>query len=114
MYSDVSRRAEDVHGWMLATSLTPRIYFDINSTSWFPVETARKALVSLPRLSGLPPNASCGFPQKVRDVLDLVTMRGEKLVELAKLCLIEMVLDEDADLTLNLSFRHTAVPLAVL
>ena len=51
---------------------------------------------------------------KVRDVLDLVTMRGEKLVELAKLCLIEMVLDEDADLTLNLSLRHTAVPLAVL
>ena len=28
---------------------------------------------------------------KVRDVLDLVTMRGEKLVDLAKLCLIEMV-----------------------
>jgi hypothetical protein len=49
----------------------------------------------------------------MRYVLDLVAMRGEKLVELAILCLIEVILNEDADLTLDLCCCHAAVPLSI-
>jgi hypothetical protein len=40
-------------------------------------------------------------------------MRWEKLVELAILCLIEVILNQNADLTLDLWRCHTAAPLSI-